>query len=95
MLHLHLGQPRPPGAPGTLGYPQPGRRIAILTPEGAKVPTGETGILAIHRGDPGLMLGYLGPDGPRPAADRRLVLTGDLVSQDPVARCTTTGGATT
>ena len=46
--------------PGSPGKPQPGRAIAILPVEGGEVPlpAGETGLLAIHRDDPGLMLGY-------------------------------------
>jgi acyl-coenzyme A synthetase/AMP-(fatty) acid ligase len=77
------GSPARPAPPDTLGHPQPGRRIAILTPEGEMVPTGETGILAIHRGDPGLMLGYLGPTGLDLPLAGDWFLTGDLVSQDP------------
>ena len=58
------GSARPrPAPPGTLGYPQPGRRVAILDADGP-VPLGADGTLAVHRRDPGLMLGYLGaPDG--------------------------------
>lgn len=44
---------------GTLGYPQPGRRVAILGDNGP-VPPGQEGTIAIHRSDPGLMLGYFG-----------------------------------
>jgi len=45
--------------PGSPGKPQAGRRVAILDPEtGAPLPSGETGLLAVHRSDPGLMLGY-------------------------------------
>ena len=77
------GSPARPAPPGTLGYPQAGRRIAILTPEGDAVPQGETGILAIHRSDPGLMLGYLTPDGPDLPLTGDWFLTGDLVSADP------------
>ena len=45
--------------PGSPGKPQPGRRVAILDPEsGEPLPAGETGLLAVHRSDPGLMLGY-------------------------------------
>jgi acyl-coenzyme A synthetase/AMP-(fatty) acid ligase len=50
--------------PGSPGKPQPGRRIAILpldAPHDGNVeplPPGETGLLAVHRSDPGLMLGY-------------------------------------
>jgi acyl-coenzyme A synthetase/AMP-(fatty) acid ligase len=57
------GSPDRPAPGDSLGYPQPGRRIAILHQDaggdwGAVAP-GDTGILAIHRSDPGLMLGYL------------------------------------
>lgn len=47
--------------PGSPGRPQPGRRIAILDPESDEpvlLPAGETGLLAVHRSDPSLMLGY-------------------------------------
>jgi acyl-coenzyme A synthetase/AMP-(fatty) acid ligase len=46
--------------PGSPGKPQPGRAIAVLPVEGGEepLPAGETGLLAIHRDDPGLMLGY-------------------------------------
>jgi acyl-coenzyme A synthetase/AMP-(fatty) acid ligase len=46
--------------PGSPGKPQPGRAITILPVEGGEVPlpAGEAGLLAIHRDDPGLMLGY-------------------------------------
>ncbi len=50
--------PSNPAAPGTLGQPQPGRRLALLGSEGP-VPVGQEGTIAIHRSDPGLMLGYL------------------------------------
>jgi acyl-coenzyme A synthetase/AMP-(fatty) acid ligase len=45
---------------GSPGKPQPGRSIAVLNVEGANDPldVGETGLLAIHRSDPGLMLHY-------------------------------------
>ncbi|MGI9371947.1 MAG: class I adenylate-forming enzyme family protein [Hyphomicrobiales bacterium] len=49
---------------GSPGKPQPARQVAIL-PADAKsdvaptpLPAGETGLLAVHRSDPGLMLGY-------------------------------------
>lgn len=52
--------PVTPVRPGSPGRPQPGRRVAILPSEGgaAPLPAGETGLLAVHRSDPGLMLGY-------------------------------------
>ena len=49
---------------GSPGQPQPGRRVAILPEEGGTadgtepLPPGEVGLLAVHRSDPGLMLGY-------------------------------------
>lgn len=52
-----------PGIPhksGTVGKPQSGRAVAILPPEGGEQPVaiGEDGLIAIHRSDPGLMIGY-------------------------------------
>jgi acyl-coenzyme A synthetase/AMP-(fatty) acid ligase len=49
--------------PGSPGRQQPGRRVAILDAEAADgearlMPAGESGLLAVHRSDPGLMLGY-------------------------------------
>lgn len=47
---------------GSPGKPQPGRAIAILDAEdidnNRPLPPEQTGLLAIHRSDPGLMLGY-------------------------------------
>lgn len=45
---------------GSPGRPQKGRRVAILPRDGGEtpLPPGETGLLAVHRSDPGLMLGY-------------------------------------
>ena len=52
--------PTIPVRPGSPGRPQPGRCVAILPVEGEPVPLppGETGLLAVHRSEPGLMLGY-------------------------------------
>jgi acyl-coenzyme A synthetase/AMP-(fatty) acid ligase len=46
--------------PGSAGKPQPGRAVALLPAEGGDepLPAGEIGLIAIHRADPGLMLGY-------------------------------------
>lgn len=45
---------------GSPGRPQPGRSVAALPLDGGTepLPSGETGLLAVHRSDPGLMLGY-------------------------------------
>jgi acyl-coenzyme A synthetase/AMP-(fatty) acid ligase len=52
--------PAVPRKPGTAGKPQPTRRIAILPAGGGEdpLPAGEEGLIAVHRSDPGLMLGY-------------------------------------
>lgn len=51
--------PPGPARPHSPGRPQPGRRVAILDPATwTPLPAGEIGLLAVHRSDPGLMLGY-------------------------------------
>ena len=52
--------PAMPARSGSPGRPQPGRAVAILPVDGgtAPCPAGETGVIAVHRSDPGLMLGY-------------------------------------
>jgi acyl-coenzyme A synthetase/AMP-(fatty) acid ligase len=52
--------PHVPRRAGAVGKAQPGRRIAVLPIEGgdALLAPGEEGLLAVHRSDPGLMLGY-------------------------------------
>lgn len=52
--------PTVPRRPGTTGKPQAGRRVAILPVEGGSepLPAGVEGLIAVHRSDPGLMLGY-------------------------------------
>jgi acyl-coenzyme A synthetase/AMP-(fatty) acid ligase len=52
------GAPARPAPPGTLGFPQDGRRLAVLDEDGAELPDDAVGTLAVHRSDPGLMLGY-------------------------------------
>ena len=74
--------PDRPTAPTVLGRPQNGRRIALLGPDGA-VPLGDEGTIAVHRSDPGLMLGYL--DAPEDTAQKmqgEWFLTGDQGSMD-------------
>lgn len=74
------GSPSRPAPEGCAGFPQPLRRIAVLSPEGAPVPRGTPGELAVSADDPGLMLGYL--DAPEVTAARLKdgwFHTGDLV----------------
>lgn len=77
--------PTVPVKRGSPGRPQPGRCIAILPIEAgdSQLPAGETGLLAVHRSDPGLMLGYWN----RPAEDALVYrnewfVGGDLASVD-------------
>lgn len=72
--------------PGSPGKPQPGRRVAILPAEGEgtePLPKGEIGLLAVHRSEPSLMLGYWH----RPEEEAQVYrgdwfLGGDLASLD-------------
>ncbi len=52
--------PSTPVRAGSPGRAQPGRRLAILPQEGGDkpLPPNSVGLLAVHRSDPGLMLGY-------------------------------------
>lgn len=63
---------------GATGYPQPGRRVAVLGPDLKPLPPGEPGQLAVATSDPGLMLSYEG----QPAPQGAWFPTGDLVHQD-------------
>ena len=52
--------PDVPYRAGAAGKPQAGRRVVILPVEGGTEPVarGSEGLIAVHRSDPGLMLGY-------------------------------------
>jgi len=70
---------------GTAGKPQPGRRVALLPADGGDAPTpvGEPGVIAVHRSDPGLMLGYWRDKAQTEAAMRGdWFLTGDVGRMD-------------
>jgi acyl-coenzyme A synthetase/AMP-(fatty) acid ligase len=69
--------PAHPARGEALGQPQKGRRVAILGPDGP-VKTGEEGTIAVHRSDPGLMLGYLNaPDEAEARMQGDWFVTGD------------------
>ena len=71
--------------PGSPGKPQAGRRIAALPVEAGNepLPPGETGLLAVHRSDPGLMLGYWRrPEEDAAAFRGDWFVSGDLVAFD-------------
>ena len=59
--------PDVPRRAGYIGRAQPGRVVAILPSDGGTkpLPAGHEGLIAVHRSDPGLMLGYW----QRPAED--------------------------
>ena len=77
--------PGTPVRPGSPGRPQPGRRIAVLPVEGGDqpLPVGAHGLLAVHRSDPGLMLGYWErPEEDTAAWRGEWFVSGDLVHVD-------------
>ncbi|MDR3498653.1 MAG: AMP-binding protein [Parvibaculum sp.] len=70
---------------GSPGRPQPGRCVAALPLDGGTepLPPGETGLLAVHRSDPGLMLGYWRrPDEEQDVYRGEWFIGGDLASFD-------------
>ena len=72
--------PAHPARGVSLGQPQVGRQVAIIGPDGADgpVPQGDEGTIAVHRSDPGLMLGYLNaPDEAAAKMRGDWFLTGD------------------
>ncbi|RYH12179.1 class I adenylate-forming enzyme family protein [Tropicimonas sp. IMCC6043] len=86
------GCPARPAPPGASGFPQTGRRLALLGPDGAPVPRGTPGVLAIHRDDPGLMLGYLdAPEETKARFSGDWFLTGDMAQMDEAGAVTYLG----
>ncbi len=77
------GSPSRPAPAGTMGFAQHGRRLAILDDSGAPLPNGQQGILAVHRSDPGLMLGYLDGGTPALPLSADWFATGDLATRRP------------
>jgi acyl-coenzyme A synthetase/AMP-(fatty) acid ligase len=76
--------PAQAGTTQTAGYPQKGRRIAVLDPETLDIaPRGHAGILAVSNRDPGLMLGYFNDRAETCAKFHgEWFLTGDMVEMD-------------
>lgn len=69
--------------PGRFGAAPAGRRIAILDAAGREVPPGVAGMIAVHRPDPALFLGYWGnPAATRAAHRGPWVLTGQAGVMD-------------
>ena len=70
---------------GFAGRPQHGRRVALLPTDGGTtpVPLGESGVIAVHRTDPGMMLEYWRQPEETAAAMRGdWFLTGDVGRMD-------------
>ncbi len=87
------GSPAHPATDNSLGRPQTGRHVAILGPDGP-VPLGDEGTIAVHRDDPGLMLGYL--NAPEATAEKfrgDWFLTGDQGAMDESGQITYLGRA--
>ncbi|PTV96963.1 acyl-CoA synthetase (AMP-forming)/AMP-acid ligase II [Rhodobacter aestuarii] len=78
--------PDHPAPEGAMGWPQPGRHIAVLGEDGAPVPRGAPGELAVHRSDPGLFLTYVSAETEARAKfteDGQWFRTGDMVRMTP------------
>jgi acetyl-CoA synthetase len=72
-----------PVRPGSMGRAIPGHLVAVVSPDGEKVPAGETGIIAVRRPDPVMFLGYW--NNPQATAAKFAgdwCLTGDVATQD-------------
>lgn len=85
--------PDRPAPAGPAGFVQPGRTVALIGPDGP-VPRGTVGTIAVHKDDPGLMLGYL--DRPEETAARYQgdwFVTGDLATMDESGAITYAGRA--
>ena len=79
-VSAHPGRPAPAGA---TGWPQPGRRVAILDDAGHPVPPGTPGEICVAGDDPGLFLGYWGaPDETAARFRDGWFRTGDLVAAE-------------
>jgi len=78
---------------GVTGRPQNGRRIAVLEPKTKAIqPLDTPGILAVHRDDPGLMLGYRNASEDMASKlHENWFLTGDTVKMDAGAHVTYLG----
>ena len=87
------GSPTRPAPAGASGYPQDGRRVAMIQ-NGAPVLAGQIGAIAIHRADQGLMLGYLNaPEETAAKYDGDWFLTGDMGQMDAGGAVTYAGRA--
>ncbi|MEP1537734.1 MAG: class I adenylate-forming enzyme family protein [Paracoccaceae bacterium] len=87
------GSPAAPALPGTLGRAQPGRQVTLIN-DTKSAGANTTGVIAVHKSDPGLFLEYL--DQPEETArrfDGEWFLTGDLGQADEHGNITYLGRA--
>lgn len=85
------GSPAHPASGNTLGRPQPGRQVAIVGQDGP-LSADTPGTIAIHRDDPGLMLGYLrAPDLTAARYQDEWFMTGDQGVMDASGQVTYLG----
>ncbi|WP_414727766.1 class I adenylate-forming enzyme family protein [Yoonia sp.] len=85
--------PANPAPDHTSGFVQQGRTVALIGPDGP-VPRGTIGTIAVHKDDPGLMLGYLDrPDDTAARFQGDWFLTGDLATMDESGAITYAGRA--
>jgi acetyl-CoA synthetase len=69
--------------PGSMGRAMPGHTVAIVDDQGAELPDGETGTIAIRRPDPVMFLEYLGdPESTARKFAGDWLLTGDQGHRD-------------
>lgn len=76
-----------PATPGRMGRAVPGHTLAIVDSQGQRLPPGTQGLIAVHRPDPVMFLGYWN----NPAATQAKfvgdwLLTGDVGTQDAQGR---------
>ncbi len=85
--------PANPAPSRTSGFVQAGRTVALIGPDGP-VGRGKVGMIAVHKDDPGLMLGYLDqPQETRARYQGDWFLTGDLATMDESGAITYAGRA--
>jgi len=72
-----------PSKPGAIGKAAPGHEVEIVDDNGAIVPAGEIGAIAVHRPDPVMFLGYWNdPEATREKFIGDWLITGDTGTKD-------------
>jgi acetyl-CoA synthetase len=72
-----------PVRPGSMGRPIPGHNVAVVSPDGERLPPGQPGIIAVERPDPVMFLGYWhNPEATQAKFIGDWCLTGDVATRD-------------